>query len=36
MERFEYPVLLKAAEEGGFIVTCRDLPKPSSYLASGW
>jgi antitoxin HicB len=26
MERFEYPVSLKAAEEGGFIVTCRDLP----------
>lgn len=26
MERFEYPVLLKTAEEGGFIVTCRDLP----------
>lgn len=26
MERFEYPVLLKVAEEGGFIVTCRDLP----------
>lgn len=26
MERFEYPVLLRAAEEGGFIVTCRDLP----------
>ena len=26
MERFEYPVLLKAAKEGGFIVTCRDLP----------
>jgi antitoxin HicB len=26
MDRFEYPVLLKAAEEGGFIVTCRDLP----------
>lgn len=26
MERFEYPVMLKAAEEGGFIVTCRDLP----------
>ena len=26
MERFDYPVLLKAAEEGGFIVTCRDLP----------
>ena len=27
MVRFEYPVLLKAAEEGGFIVTCRDLPQ---------
>lgn len=26
MERFEYPVSLKAAKEGGFIVTCRDLP----------
>lgn len=26
MERFEYPVLLKTAEEGGFVVTCRDLP----------
>ena len=26
MERFDYPVLLKATEEGGFIVTCRDLP----------
>lgn len=26
MDRFEYPVLLKAAEEGGFVVTCRDLP----------
>ena len=26
MERFDYPVLLKAAEEGGYIVTCRDLP----------
>ena len=26
MERFDYPVLLKAAEEGGFIVSCRDLP----------
>jgi antitoxin HicB len=26
MERFEYPVFLKAAKEGGFIVTCRDLP----------
>ena len=27
MERFEYPVLLKPADEGGFIVTCRDLPQ---------
>jgi len=27
MERFEYAVLLKPAEEGGFIVTCRDLPQ---------
>ena len=26
MERFVYPVLLKAANEGGFSVTCRDLP----------
>jgi len=26
MERFEYPVLLKAAKEGGFIVSCRDFP----------
>ena len=26
MERFDYPVLLKAAKEGGFIVTCRDRP----------
>lgn len=26
MERFEYPVLLTPAEEGGFVVTCRDLP----------
>ena len=26
MDRFDYPVLLKAAKEGGFIVTCRDLP----------
>ena len=26
MNRFEYPVLLKAAAEGGFVVTCRDLP----------
>lgn len=27
MERFEYAVSLKAAEEGGFVVTCRDLPQ---------
>ncbi len=27
MERIEYPVLLKPADEGGFIVTCRDLPQ---------
>ena len=27
MERFEYFVLLKPAIEGGFIVTCRDLPQ---------
>ena len=26
MERFEYAVMLTPAEEGGFIVTCRDLP----------
>jgi antitoxin HicB len=26
MERFEYPVLLQRAAEGGYIVTCRDLP----------
>ncbi len=26
MERFEYPVLLKAAEEGGYVVSCRDFP----------
>ncbi|MBV8604805.1 MAG: type II toxin-antitoxin system HicB family antitoxin [Pelomonas sp.] len=26
MERFEYAVRLKPAEEGGFVVTCRDLP----------
>jgi antitoxin HicB len=26
MEHFEYPVLLKRAAEGGYIVTCRDLP----------
>lgn len=26
MKRFQYPVLLTAADEGGFVVTCRDLP----------
>lgn len=26
MNRFRYPVLLTAAEEGGYAVTCRDLP----------
>ena len=27
MNRFQYPVLLIPAEEGGFVVTCRDLPQ---------
>ncbi|MBF0231651.1 MAG: type II toxin-antitoxin system HicB family antitoxin [Desulfamplus sp.] len=27
MNKFEYPVLLTKAEEGGFVVTCRDLPE---------
>lgn len=27
MERFEYAVMLTPAEEGGFVVTCRDLPQ---------
>ncbi|MCX7180329.1 MAG: type II toxin-antitoxin system HicB family antitoxin [Proteobacteria bacterium] len=27
MERFEYAVMLTSAEEGGFVVTCRDLPQ---------
>jgi antitoxin HicB len=27
MRRFEYAVLLAPAEEGGFVVTCRDLPE---------
>lgn len=26
MKRFKYPVLLTPAKEGGFVVTCRDLP----------
>jgi antitoxin HicB len=27
MKRFQYSVLLTAAEEGGYVVTCRDLPQ---------
>ena len=27
MNRFQYPVNLAAAEEGGYVVTCRDLPE---------
>jgi antitoxin HicB len=27
MERFEYAVKLEPADEGGFVVTCRDLPQ---------
>ena len=27
MERFEYAVILTPADEGGFVVTCRDLPQ---------
>jgi antitoxin HicB len=27
MERFEYAVLLKPSEKGGYVVTCRDLPQ---------
>lgn len=27
MERFEYAILLKPAAEGGYVVTCRDLPQ---------
>jgi antitoxin HicB len=27
MARFEYPVLLTHSDEGGFVVTCRDLPE---------
>lgn len=27
MNRFQYPVRLAAAEEGGYVVTCRDLPQ---------
>ena len=27
MNRFQYAVLLSPAEEGGYVVTCRDLPE---------
>src|SRR5271166_1147064 len=27
MNSFQYPVLLSEAEEGGYVVTCRDLPQ---------
>ncbi len=27
MNRFEFPVLLTSTSEGGFVVTCRDLPQ---------
>jgi antitoxin HicB len=27
LNRFQYPVLLTAADEGGYVVTCRDLPQ---------
>ena len=27
MNRFQYAVLLTAADEGGYVVTCRDLPQ---------
>jgi antitoxin HicB len=27
MNRFQYPVLLTPADEGGYVVTCRDLPE---------
>ncbi len=27
MNRVQYPVLLTPAEEGGYVVTCRDLPE---------
>lgn len=27
MNRFQYAVLLSAADEGGYVVTCRDLPE---------
>lgn len=27
MKRFQYPVLLTSAKEGGYVITCRDLPQ---------
>ena len=27
MNRFQYPVLLSASDDGGYVVTCRDLPE---------
>lgn len=27
MKQFEYAIVLTPAEEGGFVVTCRDLPE---------
>ena len=27
MNRFQYPVTLTASDEGGYVVTCRDLPE---------
>ncbi|MDP1680596.1 MAG: type II toxin-antitoxin system HicB family antitoxin [Burkholderiales bacterium] len=27
MSRFQYPVMLTASDEGGYVVTCRDLPQ---------
>ncbi|MBT9613559.1 MAG: type II toxin-antitoxin system HicB family antitoxin [Burkholderiales bacterium] len=27
MNRFQYPVMLTASDEGGYVVTCRDLPQ---------
>ena len=27
MNRFQYPVMLKRSDEGGYVVTCRDLPQ---------
>jgi len=27
MNRFQFPVMLKSSDEGGYVVTCRDLPQ---------